>query len=126
MPAEQLYLSFFCLFSLHKVLKLCCEVKKNHARGTVILTKNKYISMSIWASLIEIDIWALPYLLNNFTYASYACFAWPKCWNYVIKLKKPRAWHSNFNKDKYISMNIWASLIKIDIWVLPYLLSNFT
>ena len=103
--AEQLYLCFFCLFSLIKVLKSRHEVKKTYARGTVISCKKIHIFMNIEEILIKINIWVVSYLLNNFTYASFSCLVWTKCWNYVMKLKKHMQ-NRNFKKINSLYYNI--------------------
>ena len=91
------------------------------------ITKNKHNFMNIQAISIKIDIWLVPYLLNNFTYSYFACLVWPKCWNYAMKLKKAHARGTVIScKSIHISMNIKDSWMKFDTWIIPYLLNNFT
>ena len=59
---------------------------------------------------MKINIQVFPYLLNNFTYAPFVCLVWPKCSNYVIKVK---------NRTRFsIIQCITPYLFKLDAWKL--------
>src|SRR5581483_10874658 len=79
------YAPFACLVCLAKVFKLCCEGKK--INRVLVLFKKNHNSMFIQARCTKINIQVFPYLLNNFTYAPFACLVWPKCLNYIMKVK---------------------------------------
>jgi hypothetical protein len=104
-PAEQLYLCFFCLFSLIKVLKSRHEVKKTYARGTVISCKKNSYLHEYWRYFNK------NWYLSSFIPAEqlYLCFLscliWTKCWNYVMKLKKHMQ-NRNFKKINSLYYNI--------------------
>src|SRR5581483_2083751 len=87
-----------------------------------IITKKMHNSITIQVRCTKINIQVFPYLLNNFTYASFVCLDWPKCSNYVVNVKnKLRLVLKNHN-----SISIQARCTKINIQVFPYLLNNFT
>ena len=78
-------------------------------------------SILIQARHMKINIQVFPYLLNNFTYAPFTHLVWPKCSNYVMKVKTNRV-----SKKIHNSISIQARRMKINIQVFPYLLNNFT
>ena len=44
------------------------------------------MGLTKWISVKQVSVkWADT--LNNFTYAPFACLVWPKCSNYVVKVK---------------------------------------
>src|SRR5581483_6644074 len=81
-------------------------------------------SITIQVRRTKINIQVFPYLLNNFTYASFACLDWPKCSNYVVNVKNKL--HFSIIQKNHNSIFIQARHTKINIQVFPYLLNNFT
>ena len=86
--------------------------------------KKNHNYIFIQAKHTKINIQVFPYLLNNFTYAPFACLDWPKCSNYVVNVKNK----SRFSiiQKNHNSIFIQARHTKINIQVFPYLLNNFT
>ena len=68
-PVEQLYLSFFYLFHLAKVLKLISEVLQGKKINSQVSTidKTAKISTSINPNLLKIELQVVSDPLNNFT-----------------------------------------------------------
>ena len=86
--------------------------------------KKMHNSIPIQARQMKINIQVFPYLLNNFTYSPFTHLVWPKCSNYVIKVKNK----SRFSiiQKMHNSISIQARHTKINIQVSHYLLNNFT
>src|SRR5581483_6117547 len=95
---------------------------KNKSHFSII--QKNHNSIFIQDRHTKINIQVFPYLLNNFTYASFVCLVWPKCSNYVVNVKNK----SRFSiiQKNHNSIFIQAGCIKINIQVFPYLLNNFT
>ena len=74
--------------------------------------KKIHNSIPIQAIRMKINIQVFSYPLNNFTYSSFAHLVWPKCSNYVMKVKNK----SRFNiiTKKFIT----PYLFKLDAWKL--------
>src|SRR5581483_7155555 len=49
--------------------------------------KKMHNSIPIQVRCMKFNIQVFPYLLNNLTYAPFACLVWPKCSNYVVNVK---------------------------------------
>src|SRR5581483_6567531 len=98
-------------------------MKENNKSHFSIIQKN-HNSIFIQARCTKINIQVFPYLLNNFTYASFVCLIWPKCSNYIVKVKNK----SRFSiiQKNHNSIFIQARCTKINIQIFSYLLNNFT
>ena len=88
--------------------------------------KKIHNSILIQARYMKINIHVFPYLLNNFTYALFARLVWPKCLNYVMKVKNKLRF-SIIQKKCTTPYPFKLDTQKlINIQVFSYLLNNFT
>src|SRR5581483_11079468 len=113
------YASFACLV-WPKCSNYVVNVK-NKSRFSII--QKNHNSIFIQAGRTKINIQVFPYLLNNFTYASFTCLDWTKCSNYVVNVKNKSCF--SIIQKNHNSIFIQARRTKINIQVFPYLLNNF-
>ena len=76
------------MFHLAKVLKFRSEVlhrKKVNSRVNTVV-KNANLSTSNNPNLLKIKLQVVSDPLNNFTYASFACFIYSKSQNFALKV----------------------------------------
>src|SRR5581483_12468473 len=102
-------------FKLHR--------KNKKTNRVLVLFKKIHNSIFIQARCTKINIQVFLYLLNNFTYAPFACLDWPKCSNYFVNVKNKSRFSIIQFKKNHNSIFIQARRTKINIQVFPYLLN---
>src|SRR5947209_16354532 len=92
----------------------------------LVLFKKKCITTyQFMLDVQKFNIQVFPYLLNNFTYAPFTHLVWPKCSNYIMKVKNKSRFIIIQFKKMHNFITIQARRMKFNIQVFTYILNNF-